>query len=149
MKRTPSTNPHPIYSPQPPRFITLANPRCVLNSRNCQRRSTSIATVRTRVSTSRVLEEPHEADGVQIIYKPVPGQLLPLYECSVAERRSWHLCLKYEIPPHESMFASVTAETHAPRFCFQLNGEDLPKLHALKLTEATTSQRLKLWDAAA
>jgi len=26
--------------------------------------------------------------------------------------------------------------------CFQLNGEDLPKLHALKLTEDTTYQTL-------
>jgi hypothetical protein len=49
-------------------------------------RRTSIATVRTTVSTSRVLEEPHEADGVQIIHNSVLGQLLPLYECSVAER---------------------------------------------------------------
>ena len=58
----------------------------MLASRNGQRRSTSIATVRTTVSTSRVLEDPHEADGVQIIYNSVLGQLLPLYECSVAER---------------------------------------------------------------
>jgi hypothetical protein len=57
----------------------------VLASRNGQRR-TSIATVRTTVSTSRVLEEPHEADEVEIIYNSVLDQLLPLYEGSVAER---------------------------------------------------------------
>jgi hypothetical protein len=56
------------------------------------------------------------------------------YPCtSVRWRReaSRHLCVKCEMPVHQSMYASVTAETHAPWFCFQLNGRDLPRLHAL------------------
>ena len=94
-------------------------------------RRTSIATVRTRVSTSRVLEEPHEADGVEIIYNQSPANCYPCTSVRWRREASRHLCVKYEISAHLSMYASVTAETHAPWFCFQLNGRDLPRLHAL------------------
>jgi hypothetical protein len=74
----PATNPHPIYSPQSPRFISVSSPRCVPKNKHRYRTYESL-----HISCSR---RTSRSRWVEIIYNSVLGQLLPLYECSVAER---------------------------------------------------------------